>query len=642
MMTQFRKLPGLVIIISLLWVKAGISIEAVEKPYIPDIEIFMQIGYCASPAISEDGKEIFFTSSMSGVSQLYRLTEEGWPHQLTLFLDGIDFYTISSDGEFAIAGASTGGSEQSQLHWVDGKTGRTRILTSKPEVRYGTVVISPTKTHIYYRSNERNMTDFDLYAMNLGTAEEVILAELEGANGVEDITDDGKTLLFSRWTSSYNSDLYLLDIDSRQRVHLTPHRGDAVYDYPEFSPDGHVIYIVTNENKEGLLRVAKIEVATRRIEYLSATGGSDSVGQEKSVWETEEMVTSPEGRYIAWVLNEDGYGNLHIKDLQAGEMLPTPPQSGLVTELYFARDGKLLFVFESPTKTEDVWRWDLHNLKLQKLTNSIYAGIDPSLFVEPQLIRYMTFDQREIPGLLYLPPTYSGEPIPFIVHAHGGPESQFRPSFYRHLQYLLLNGYGIFAPNVRGSSGYGKDYAALDNHKKRLDSVKDLKCGVDWLIQKGYTKKGMIGLKGASYGGYMVLAGITEYPDLFAAAVDEVGIANFVTFLENTGAYRRALREAEYGPLTDRGLLKEISPIHKVDRITTPLMVVHGENDPRVPVGEARQIIKALSDRGVAVDSLIFPDEGHGVSKRKNSLVLYRRMVDFFDKHLRQGTGDRR
>jgi dipeptidyl aminopeptidase/acylaminoacyl peptidase len=631
MITQFRKLPGLVIIISLLWVKAGISIEAVEKPYIPDIETFMQIGYCASPAISEDGREIFFISNMSSVSQLYRLTEEGWPYQLTLFSDGIDFYTISPDGEFAIVGASTGGSEQSQLHWVDGKTGRTRILTRKPEVRYGTVVISPTKNHIYYRSNERNMTDFDIYAMNLGTGEEVMLAELEGANGVEDITDDGKALLFSRWTSSYNSDLYFFDIDSRQRLHLTPHKGEAVYDYPEFSPDGHVIYLVTNENKEGLLRVAKIEVATRRIEYL----------HEETVWETEELALSPEGRYIAWVLNQDGYGNLYIKDLQAGEMLPTPPLSGLVTEPYFARDGKLLFVFESPTKTEDVWSWDLHNLKLQKLTNSIYAGIDPSLFVEPQLIRYKTFDKREIPGLLYLPPTYSGEPIPFIVHAHGGPESQFRPSFYRHLQYLLLNGYGIFAPNVRGSSGYGKDYAALDNYKKRLDSVKDLKCGVDWLIQKGYTKKRMIGIKGASYGGYMVLAGITEYPDLFAAAVDEVGIANFVTFLENTGAYRRALREAEYGPLTDRGLLKEISPIHKVDRITTPLMVVHGENDPRVPVGEARQIIKALSDRGVAIDSLIFADEGHGVSKRKNNLILYRRMVDFFDKHLKEETGNR-
>jgi len=632
MKAQLIRLASFVIIIALLWAKAGISIEAVEKAYIPDIETFMQIGYCASPAISEDGREIFFTSNMSGVSQLYRLTEEGWPYQLTLLPDGIDFYTISSDGEFAIVGASTGGSEQSQLHWVHGKTGRTRVLTSKPEVRYGTVVVSPDKTHLYYRSNERNGRDFDIYQMTVRNAEETMLAELEGANAVEDVTDDGKILLLSHWTSSYNSDLHLFDLDSRQRVHLTPHKGDVVYDFPEFSPDGRFIYLITDESKEGLLRVAKFEVATRRIEYL----------QEETVWETEEMATSPEGRYLAWVLNDEGYGRLYLKDLQTGEMLPTPPLNGLVTEPYFAREGKLLFVFNSPTKTEDVWMWDFENPELKRLTNSIYAGIDPSIFVEPQLIRYKTFDKREIPGLLFMPPDYRGEPIPLIVHAHGGPESQYRPYFYRHFQYLLLNGYGVFAPNVRGSSGYGKQYAALDNYKKRLDSVKDLKYGVEWLIKKGYTKKGMIGIKGASYGGYMVLAGITEYPDLFSAAVDEVGIANFVTFLENTRAYRRHLREAEYGPLTDREFLTKISPIHKVDRIKTPLMVVHGENDPRVPIGEARQIIKALSDRGVAVDSLIFPDEGHGVSKRKNNLTLYRRMVDFFDKHLKQGAGDRR
>jgi len=626
------RLATLVIIISLFWAKPGSPIEAVEEPYIPDIETFMQIGYCASPAVSEDGREIFFTSNMSGVSQLYRLTKEGWPYQLTLFPDGIDFYTISPNGQFAIVGASTGGSEQSQLHWVDGRTGRAKVLTNKPEVRYGTIVIGPDKSHIYYRSNERNGRDFDIYAMNLSTAEETVIAELEGANAVEDITNDGKTLLLSHWTSNYNSDLHLFDIDSRQRVHLTPHKGDVVYDYAEFSPDGRFVYLITNDNKAGLLRVAKIDVATKGIDYL----------QEETTWETEEMALSPEGRYLAWVLNEDGYGNLYIKDLVTGELLPTPPLSGLVTEPYFARDGKLLFVFNSPTKTEDVWMWDLHNLELKKLTNSIYAGIDPSLFVEPQLVRYKTFDKRKIPGLLYLPPTYSGEPIPFIVHAHGGPESQFRPYFYRHFQYLLLNGYGVFAPNVRGSSGYGKEYMALDNYKKRLDSVKDLKYAVEWLIKKRYTKKGIVGIKGGSYGGYMVLAGITEYPDLFSAAFESVGIANFVSFLENTRAYRRALREAEYGPLSDRDFLRKISPIHKVDKIETPLLVVHGENDPRVPVGEARQIIKALSDRGVAVDSLIFPDEGHGVSKRKNNLILYRRMVDFFDKHLKQGTGDRR
>jgi len=222
------------------------------------------------------------------------------------------------------------------------------------------------------------------------------------------------------------------------------------------------------------------------------------------------------------------------------------------------------------------------------------------------------------------------------VHVHGGPESQFRPYLQRHFQYLLLNGYGVIAPNIRGSDGYGKEYLAMDNYKKRLNSIKDIKSGVDYLIKKGYSKTGMIGIKGASYGGYAVLASITEYPDLFSAAINQVGIANYVSFLENTRSYRRHIREAEYGPLTDPEFLQSISPIHKADKIKTPLLVIHGENDPRVPIGEARQIIKAVHNNGGIVDSLIFPDEGHGVSKLSNRLQVYRKMVEFFDANLKK------
>ena len=220
---------------------------------------------------------------------------------------------------------------------------------------------------------------------------------------------------------------------------------------------------------------------------------------------------------------------------------------------------------------------------------------------------------------------------------HGGPEGQFRPFFNRHFQYLLLNGYGILAPNVRGSTGYGRAYLEADNYKKRLDSVKDLAWGVKYLIREGLTTPDRVGVKGASYGGYMTLAAMTEFPDLFAAGIDEVGIANFETFLANTAAYRRGVRASEYGAPEDSLFLRSISPIHKVDRIKGALLVVHGENDPRVPVSEARQILRALKDRGTPVDSLIFADEGHGVSKLPNRLILYRRMVEFFDRYLKKG-----
>ena len=200
---------------------------------------------------------------------------------------------------------------------------------------------------------------------------------------------------------------------------------------------------------------------------------------------------------------------------------------------------------------------------------------------------------------------------------------------------MMLNGYGVLAPNPRGSSGYGIDYMNLDNYKNRKNSLKDYKAAVDWLIEKGYTKKGMIGIRGGSYGGYVVLGMITEYPKLFSAAVDVVGIANFKTFLENTADYRRHLRETEYGPLSDPKFLKDVSPIHKSHLIKTPLLVIHGENDPRVPVGEARQILDAVISGGGVADSLIFPDEGHGASKRVNVIAEYRKQVEFFDKHLK-------
>jgi dipeptidyl aminopeptidase/acylaminoacyl peptidase len=221
-----------------------------------------------------------------------------------------------------------------------------------------------------------------------------------------------------------------------------------------------------------------------------------------------------------------------------------------------------------------------------------------------------------------------------IMSAHGGPESQFRPSFVRSFQYYALNGFGVFALNPRGSSGYGRDFLDMDNYKDRWKSVKDYETATRWLADQGYADPAKIAITGGSYGGYMTLACITAAPDLYAAACDQVGIANFVTFLKNTADYRRYLRESEYGPLSDSAFLWEISPVAQVDKVKAPLLIIHGENDPRVPVGEARQMAKAISERGGVVDTLIFPDEGHGVAKRPNMLVAYRRIVDFFKKYL--------
>jgi dipeptidyl aminopeptidase/acylaminoacyl peptidase len=602
------------------------GIDILTEKYIPDIGTFMKIGRAISPSMGNTNDELFFVTPMSGVKQVYRLLPDGWPYQLTLFDDGIDWYRLSYAGDKAIVGASVGGSEDAQLYLMDTKTGRTIQLTDDPKTRNGTVVWKKDGSGFYYRSNVENGKDFKIYFLGLATCECRKIFDMEGTNSIADLSFDEKYLLIYHTYSSVGNTLYRLNLENGEYTMITPDRRDILYDYPSLMPDDKTVYLITNDNDEGITKLARFDIETKKLEVL----------EPDSHWPVDQLTFSPDRKLASWLDNEEGYSKIYMWDMVGDSSLPAPDISGYVSSFFLTDKGVLLFEFTSPTQTLDIWQWEYKTKLLKKITHSIYAGIDPNLFVEPILIKYKSFDGLEIPAFLYLPPDYDGTPVPFIIHIHGGPESQFRPYFQRHFQYLLLNGYGLLVPNVRGSSGYGIKYENLDNYKDRLNSVKDIKAGAEYLIKNGYTKPGKIGIKGGSYGGYMVLACITEYPNLFSAAVDMYGIANFVTFLENTRDYRRSLREAEYGPLSDKEFLESISPIHKDSIIKTPLLVMHGENDPRVPIGEARQIINAINESGGIVDSLIFSDEGHGINKLSNRLVLYRRMVEFFDKYLKK------
>jgi dipeptidyl aminopeptidase/acylaminoacyl peptidase len=604
----------------------AVAQDSLSTNYIPDIATFLKIGSCGSPDFSRETGEIYFRSGMSGVNQLYRLTPEGWPYQLTLFDDGIDWYALSHKGDKAIIGASKGGSEQSQLYLMDAKTGRIEKITSNPDVQYGSIAWLKSGEGFFYRSNAETKKDFKIYFRNLRTGEDKKIFDMENSNWIFDLSLDDNYLIISHYSSNIDNDLYLLDLAANQSELLTPHQGDVLFSGATLLPDNKTVYVISNGNDEGIPKLAILDVSSKEIRFLDP----------ESKWTVDAAAFSYDRRYMATVINQEGYSKLSYHDLETGSDLPVPSLEGIITSPAVMDDGRLLFTFTSSTQPPDVWIWNHAAKELKRLTYSILAGIDPALFVSPKLIKYKSFDGLEIPAFLFLPPSYNGKPVPFIIHAHGGPESQFQPYFQRNFQYLLLNGYGIIAPNIRGSSGYGKEYLNLDNYKNRLNSIKDIKAACDYLVENNYSRIGMIGIKGTSYGGYVVLATITEYPDLISAAVDEVGIANFVTFLRGTKDYRRYLRESEYGPLTDSAFLASISPIHKASLIKTPLLVVHGENDPRVPIGEARQIIKAIQNNGGIVDSLIFPDEGHGVSKQVNTIKLYKKIVDFFDRYLKK------
>ncbi len=339
---------------------------------------------------------------------------------------------------------------------------------------------------------------------------------------------------------------------------------------------------------------------------------------------------------LAYVVNVDGYS--HLVRLRLGEWTSPPLTdlpAGVIGAVRFSADGgNLVLYLQTPNRNADIWTVDVVSGQARQITHSDRAGIPSASFVQPELIEFASFDGLQIPAFYYRPqsPAPSGG-YPCILYVHGGPASQIRPDFDVRFQYFLSRGYAILAPNVRGSTGYGRKYTALDELDLRMDSVADLKHAVLWLQARPEIAGDRVAIYGRSYGGYMVLAALTEYPELFAAGIDVVGIANWVTFMERTSPWRRPHREQEYGSLaTQRDLLERISPIHKIERITMPLMVIAGDNDPRVPLFESELVTDRVRAAGGTVEFLHYADEGHKISKLVNRVDSFTRMAAFLDR----------
>jgi dipeptidyl aminopeptidase/acylaminoacyl peptidase len=354
-------------------------------------------------------------------------------------------------------------------------------------------------------------------------------------------------------------------------------------------------------------------------------------------------VLTPDGARLAIVVNEDGYGRIEVYEVTADARLGArialdAMPAGVASTPAWRPDGSALaFTFEGPKHVPDVWVAETATGALRRLTHSETRGLPLEAMPEPEVIRYRTFDGREIPAFYYRPP---GAPrdgsLACMVLVHGGPEMQSRPALwgrYSAPHYLLARGdLALLVPNVRGSTGYGKEYSHADDVEKRMDSVADLLAALDWLAASGDVDPARVGVMGGSYGGFMVLAAITEAPDRWAAAIDLFGIANFETFLENTGAWRRKHRSREYGE--DPAFLRSISPIHKADRIRAPLLVFQGDHDVRVPPEESEQIVQTVLRNEGIVEYVVYPEEGHGFQKRHHRLDLAERVIRFAEQHL--------
>lgn len=587
---------------------------------------YLHVRCAHAPSWHVSGECLAFLTDITGFPQVWRVNcNGGWPDQITFSPDRVLFGEYSPVDGRLIFGQDAGGNERVQFYLLH-ENGAEVPLTDAPEAFHVWGDWSPDGNTIGYSSNARDPRYFDVYLMDLVSREARRVWTTDGTAWALRFSPDGECLVISLANTNLDNDLYLLDLRTDERHHLTPHTGEAAYSHVHFTPDGRALYLVSNQDRE-FGAVMRLDLRT----------GTWDVHDARE-WDVSALALSRDGHWLAYAYNVDGSSDLVVENLPTGNRLSVtglPP--GAIEELAFSPCGRYLALTHfGPRHTADIWLLNLETGQCTPLTHSSLAGLSREAFVEPQAVRYRSFDGLEIPALLYLPRANSngGKP-PVIVYVHGGPESQYRNIFQPVIQYLVAHGYAVFAPNVRGSTGYGKSYTHLDDVEKRPDAVADLKWGVLWLRESGLVDGERVAIMGRSYGGYMVLAALTTYPEIWTAGVDIVGIANFVTFLENTAPWRRHLREAEYGSLErHREVLERLSPIHRVDRIRVPLMVIHGVNDPRVPVGEADQIVAALRKRGVPVEYLRYEDEGHGPVKLHNRLDAYPKVVAFLNKYM--------
>ncbi len=599
-----------------------------------DIARYLNIRSAAAPSYSPNSDDIAYLTNTTGTNQVWKnAVRGGYAEQLTFFDDRVMQVKWSPRGDVVLFTKDQGGNERGQLYLMDPNGETIEALTNAPKVIYTFGDFSRDGSKICYSSNERIERYFDVYVMDLATRQMRRLLAGDVNYYAQSFSPDGRYVLASREHSNFDNDLFLVDTQSESVVHLTPHSGEAVYQDMVWLPDGSGFYLASNEGRDKT-NLAFLDVRQRTMRFVE-----DSATELDQV---TQISMDRQGTTLFYAWNNNGVSQVKLRDLKSGRVqefrgLP----KGVVGKGSFNGDGsRIAFAYSSATINGDVWVWDLVQNKAWQVTHSTRGGIPENSFVEPQVISYRSFDGTVIPAFLYLPKgAAKNEILPAIVHVHGGPESQERAGFNPVYQYLLNRGYAVMAPNIRGSSGFGAKYMHMDDYKKRKDAIEDVAQAAAYLRASGYADPKKLVVMGGSYGGFMALAQATMHPELWAAAVDIVGIANWRSFFQNTGAWRRTNRAAEYGdPEKDPQFMDSISPINFADKIRAPLFVIAGANDPRVPMEEADQIVAKARAKGVPVEYISFPDEGHGMAKRANRIRGYSAIAEFLDKHVKDKT----
>ena len=510
-----------------------------------------------------------------------------------------------------------GGDENAQVYYYRLADHSVRLLTDGKSL-HGSVTWAHDGKRIAFYGNDRDGVSFDVYVADIaaGGAPRLIIGGGNDTWYPLDWSIDDSKLLVWKYYSISESYLYIADTATGVLTPLDKSNRKIGIRSAKFAPDGRGVYVVSDEDGE-FAQLHYIDTVTHESRKLTA----------HIPWDIESFDASSDGRYLAYVANADGVSRLTVVDnTQKRETTPPGIPDGHIYEVRFDRSGhRLAFTAETAQTPRDVYVYDLQSNALERWTHSESGPVDTRTFVSAERIRYPTWDRvdgqpRLLSAYVYQPRT-SG-PHPVIIDIHGGPEAQYRPDFDAFTQFLVNElGYVVIAPNVRGSTGYGKSFLALDNGVLREDAVKDIGTLLVWIGLQRELDRNRVIVMGGSYGGYMTLASLAAYNDRLRGGIDVVGISNFVTFLSGTSAYRRDLRRAEYGDEREprmRGFLSRISPLTNAASIRRPLLVVQGLNDPRVPRAESEQLVARIRAGGGEVWYLAAKDEGHGFRKKTN------------------------
>jgi dipeptidyl aminopeptidase/acylaminoacyl peptidase len=613
-----------------LAVFASTCAVAADQDLDRSVEAIAKIGSAGSPSFSPDGTRIAFISNRSGSPQVWVMPAAGGDaKQITTLPDPVQSVHWSPTSDDLAIDVAPGGGLNVQIYVLKPDGSGLRRLT--PGGQENNSLAGWTKDGRWLRagSTQRDPAAFDAVLLDPTSGAVKPIVAKAGHNGVLDVSMDGKYAVVTRLISRGDNNLYLVDLKTGAETLLTPHHGSGSFYWGQFSPDGHRVYVSSNGDRD--------RIAFGYVELDKAhKPGPIKIFAARDDAEGDGAILDRQGKRAALLWNVAGRSELAFFDTASGKVSAAPKLPGDVTyTLRFAKDGSRLAVVATGSAiTTDIHVLDIAAGKFTRLTTSAHDGVDLASFVEPSLVTYKAHDGLDLSGWLTRPRAASG-PGPVVFVFHGGPEGQSRPGLSDLTQALVARGISVFAPNVRGSTGFGKKFVDLDNGALRVNSVRDIKASVDHLVATGVAQPGRLGIAGGSYGGYMVMAGVTEYPDLFAAGANLFGIVNFETFFKHTQPWMAAISTVEYGdPVKDKAMLASLSPIHKLDRIKTPLIVLHGANDTNVPVIEAEQIVASLKGRNVPVEYVLFPDEGHGWRKIPNRVKSTVSIVQFFDRYL--------